>query len=38
MPVLDRLQKRGLKVSTVGDLIYKENFKINAQGVQEATN
>lgn len=36
--VLDRLQKKGFSVGSVGSVIYKENFKINAQGVQEATN
>lgn len=36
--VLDRLAKKNLKVGCVGELIYKQNFKINAQGVQEATN
>lgn len=32
--VLDRLQKKNLKVSCVGDLIIKENYTVNAQGVQ----
>ncbi len=35
--VLDRLSKRGYKVSCVGDLIYKENFIIDRAGVQKLT-
>ena len=32
--VFDRLQKKNLKVSCVGDLVLKENWTVNAQGVQ----
>ncbi len=35
--VLDRLSKRGYKISCVGDLIYKENFIIDRAGVQKLT-
>lgn len=32
--VLDRLQKKGYTVGTVGDLVYKDNYTINSQGIQ----
>lgn len=32
--VLDRLQKMGYKVTNVGDVVYKENYTIDRNGVQ----
>lgn len=33
--VLDRLHKKGYKVTSVGDLVYKQNYTIDKQGVQK---
>lgn len=32
--ILDRLQKRGYTIKSIGDIIYKENFTINHAGTQ----
>lgn len=32
--MLDRLQKMGYKITSVGDLIYKENYTIDRNGIQ----
>ncbi len=32
--VLDRLQKKGFKVTNIGDLIYQNDYSINSQGIQ----
>ena len=32
--VLDRLQKKGFKVTNIGDLIYQDDYSINSQGIQ----
>ncbi len=36
--VLDRLQKQGYKVTSVGDLIYQENYTIDRNGMQKSLN
>ena len=33
--ILDRLQKRGYKVTSIGELIYKENYTIDRNGTQK---
>jgi len=33
--VLDRLQKQGYKITSIGDLIYKENYIIDRTGLQK---
>ena len=33
--VLDRLQKQGYKVTSIGDLIYKDNYNIDRNGIQK---
>lgn len=35
--VLDRLQKQGYKVGSVGELVYTENYEIDRNGVQRST-
>lgn len=32
--ILDRLYKRGYKVTNIGNIIYKDNYTINNQGIQ----
>ena len=36
--VLDRLHSKGYKVTCVGDLVYKQNYTIDKQGVQKPKN
>ena len=33
--ILDRLQKQGYKITSVGDLVYKENYEIDRTGLQK---
>lgn len=33
--ILDRLQKRGYKITSVGDLIYQDNYEIDRNGIQK---
>lgn len=35
--ILDRLQKQGYTIGSVGDLIYTENYEIDRNGVQRST-
>lgn len=32
--LINNIQNKGYKIVTVSDLIYKENYKINANGMQ----
>lgn len=32
--ILKRIKEKGFKVTTVSDLIYKDNYSINANGTQ----
>ncbi len=32
--VLDRLQKKGFEVASIGELIYQDDYSINSQGIQ----
>ena len=34
--VLDRLQKQGYKITSVGDLVYQENYEIDRNGMQKS--
>ena len=36
--VLERLHSQGYKVTSVGELVYKDNYTIDKQGVQKPTN
>ena len=33
--VLDRLQKQGYTITSIGDLVYKENYTIDRNGLQK---
>ena len=35
--ILDRLQKQGYTIGTIGDLIYTENYEIDRNGIQRST-
>ena len=36
--VLDRLKKQGYKITSVGDLIYQDNYEIDRNGMQKSLN